>query len=633
MDGVLVLNRPKRALVAYSMSSTFVQTTLDYLVAFEQFSGFDVSYVHVTQNALVEFDFDAYDVVFHSYCARLCFEGYVSDTYQERLRNFSGVKVLAVQDEYDRTDTLKAAIKKLGFDIVLTCVPQDSLEYVYPRSDFPDVDFITVFTGYVPDNPVAGLPPVKPLADRSIFLGYRGRDIGGRYGRLGFDKFEIGRRMKELCDERGIQTDIAMDEASRIYGAAWFDFVGECRAMLGSESGSNVFDFDGSIDARFKEMTVANGGISPSYADFLPIVEVRDGEIEMGQISPRVFECAIMRTPMVLFKGRYSDAILPNEHYIALYKDFSNLDEVLARLADLPALDAMTQRAFDHLVGSGRFSYRTFYAGVAEAIERRAAAKIGQREALTAAGAAPATAALFNEAGLMFERPTPRPLGEQAFQMRHGLAESLVYRGEFERLVGEFTRLRSLFEAEMARLYTNYESELRQLDLLNVTAETPPVPSPGRLEDSELMRLLVRYDAESAAVAPSREDTSAAFRTAFAAGDQEAASEALRRMLAIEKDGYFRMIEWISDINRVYDVDRAKIEQNYVQTAEFVSSILPHLSFWRRCRMVLISLRLRFRRLRSTLLRRTVRRLLAVLPSISPLAQRIAIRLKSNGIT
>ena len=50
---------------------------------------------------------------------------YVSPHYQEKMRAFGGVKVMAVQDEYDNTNTLKAAIRDLGFDIVLTCVPQE----------------------------------------------------------------------------------------------------------------------------------------------------------------------------------------------------------------------------------------------------------------------------------------------------------------------------------------------------------------------------------------------------------------------------------------------------------------------------------------------------------------------------
>src|SRR5215813_13502993 len=250
--------KPRRALIAYSHYSTHVQTTLDYLVMLGRHLGLPAQFVHVTNAAIMDFDLNAFDVVINGYCVRHCFENYVSKSFCDSLKSYRGLKVMAVQDEYDHTNRLKAAIKDLGFHIVLTCVPQSDLEYVYPRAEFANVDFLTVFTGYVPDSLLARGVQTKQLTERSIFIGYRGRDIGGKYGRLAFDKYEIGRRMKEECDARGIATDIAMDEASRIYGTAWFDFIENCRAMLGTESGSNVFDFDGSLDRKYKELTAAN---------------------------------------------------------------------------------------------------------------------------------------------------------------------------------------------------------------------------------------------------------------------------------------------------------------------------------------------------------------------------------------
>lgn len=439
-----------RALVAYSASSTHVQTTFDYLIYFQKYSGFSTNYVHVTHDAFVDFDFSGFDVVFHNYCARLCFSGYVSESYRERLRAFAGVKILAVQDEYDRTDTLKAAIKDLGFDVVLTCVPQDSLEYVYPKSEFPNVTFITVFTGYVSDDFEAGRRPAPRLSERPVLIGYRGRDIGGRYGRLGFDKFEIGRRMKEVCDARGIATDIAMDEASRIYGMAWFDYLGRCRAMLGSESGSNVFDFDGAIEARFKAMTAANGGAPPSYAEFLPAVAARDGQIEMGQISPRVFECAMMRTPMVLYRGRYSDAIRPDEHYIALEKDFSNIDEVLARLADIPALEAMTERAYAHLVASGAFNYRTFFGMVGDVARERLRERSRARAEAGPASGGHADSFVMRDWSV-YEQPSQLPDRADRFAARIAIPEIKTIAAEESRLTREFERFRAARLGRLAR--------------------------------------------------------------------------------------------------------------------------------------------------------------------------------------
>jgi hypothetical protein len=380
-----------RVLVAYSVSSTFTQTTWDYLEAFSLYLSehipAKVEYLSVTQDPQLLVSLDDYDVVIQSYCARLCFEGYVSEGFIEMMSRYRGLKILAVQDEYDQTNMLRSAIRFINFDIVLTCVPQDSLEYVYPTKDFPTTRFETVFTGYVPEylttKPRIGLP----LLERPIVVGYRGRDIGAFYGQLGFEKFEIGDRMRAICEERGIPHDIAMDEESRIYGDAWYDFIGSCRAMLGSESGSNVFDFDGTIKKRFLRMEKKMGR-RPSFEEFAPFTVEREKAISMGQISPRIFECAVMRTPMILFRGRYSDAIEPERHYILLEKDFSNIDDVLDRLAQINQLTEMADRAWRHLVGSGRFGYRAFTGRIATIIteeinlrdtkQRKIGAKVGR---------------------------------------------------------------------------------------------------------------------------------------------------------------------------------------------------------------------------------------------------------------
>src|SRR6476661_8787541 len=103
----------RKLLVAYSMTSTHVKTTLDYLRALKKYLGYDASYLHVTYGAVIDIDLAAagYDIVFHSYCARFCFDGHVSSSYREKLRRFPGLKVMAVQDEYDHTNELKDAIK------------------------------------------------------------------------------------------------------------------------------------------------------------------------------------------------------------------------------------------------------------------------------------------------------------------------------------------------------------------------------------------------------------------------------------------------------------------------------------------------------------------------------------------
>ena len=432
-----------RLLVAYSNASNFVSTTAEYLNNLSRYSKFEVSYVHVTNNAELAFDLNEFDAVFQSYCVRLPVDGYVSRDYIDKLTAFQGVKLLAVQDEYDRTDTLRRAIQGIGYHVVLTCVPPGTLQRIYPRERFPQTEFITVLTGYVPENPELRGKSARPLRDRPIVIGYRGRDIGSRYGRLAFDKLEIGRRMRAICAERGVAHDIEWTDDKRLYGEAWYEFIGSCRANLGSESGSNVFDFDGAIEAKYRELTAARGGEPVSYEEFRAHTDPIETRYEMAQISPRVFEAAVMRTPMILFTGGYSGLIEPDEHYIELKKDFSNIDAVLARLDDLDGLERMADRAYDRLVGSGDVSYRAFV-NLIDATIARKAREIGValREAPRRSGPAefdPATVA-----GLK-ELPTNSPRHFALFRCKQLEHENRLQ-------AAEIARLDRVYTAEIARL-------------------------------------------------------------------------------------------------------------------------------------------------------------------------------------
>jgi hypothetical protein len=360
--------RPKKLLVIYSVASTFVATTIEYVRSFGRYSRHDVSYINGTHGARFGVELSGFDAVWLNYCCRLCFPGYVGSDVREALRAYRGVKLMSVQDEYDRTETLRQGIEDLGFDVVFTCVPQSALDHVYPRERFPHTEFITILTGYVPEH-LEGKSGTTPLARRPIVIGYRGRDIGARYGELGFWKSEVGRRMKTICGEHGIRCDIDVTEESRIYGDSWYAFIESCRTMLGSESGSNVFDFDGSIERAHEELKRAKPGLS--YEEFLPHLAGHETDIGMGQISPRVFEAAALRTPLILLTGRYSGLIQPGEHYVELRKDFSNVEDVLRQVQDIPTLEAMADRAYRHLIASGEYSYRRFVERVDDVIERK----------------------------------------------------------------------------------------------------------------------------------------------------------------------------------------------------------------------------------------------------------------------
>ena len=433
-----------RLLVAYDNGSSYVTTLCEYLESLCRYSRWEVRYLHVTRGADFDFDLNEFDSVFHNYCARLDIDGYVSADYLGKLKSFQGVKLLSVQDEWDRPDKLRTAIRDLGFHVVLSCVTERTVERIYPPEMFPNTEIVPVLAGFVPEHLAERGKTAMPLEDRPIVIGYRGREVGAKYGRLGFMKFEIGRRMREICEARGIPHDIEWAAEKRIYGEGWYDFIASCRANLGTEGGSNVFDFDGTLDETLQRLSAERGG-PLSHEEFRIYTDPVEAQYDTGQLTPRLLEAAALKTPLVLFPGRYSGLIAPDEHYIELGEDFSNVDAVLARLDDLPALAAMADRAYRRLVGAGEFGYRRFVEWIDELLARKAAGlrlKLrapcgeGRRDEI---GTDPAALASF------CETPSAAPRHYVFCEYKRLARENIV-------LHQEVARLNEVYGAEIARL-------------------------------------------------------------------------------------------------------------------------------------------------------------------------------------
>lgn len=344
-------------LILYNGTQTYTNTVFDHVSSFGKFSKSRVFYAHLEAGGDVSVDLARFDVVIIHYSIRVCFD-HVSIPMAGKLSRFDGLKALFIQDEYDNTQRAWHWIRELGISLVFTVVPPESIARVYPPDHLPGVRFISNITGYVPDG-AQDISAVTPPSHRKILIGYRARNLPIRYGALGFEKVEIGRMVKTYCDAKGLPTDIAWTEEARLYGDAWVRFLQSCRAMLGSESGSNVFNWDGKLESEIAQWRKANPGASDDEA-YEAVVAPREIHDLMNQVSPRVFEAIANRIVLVLFEGSYSGVVVQDRHYLALKKDGSNLPDILAKLRDDAFVDEITERAYRDVLMSGRFSYRTF---------------------------------------------------------------------------------------------------------------------------------------------------------------------------------------------------------------------------------------------------------------------------------
>jgi hypothetical protein len=362
-------------LVVYHAGFTYTQTVFHYLDCLRQYSRHKVDYFNVDQAYDNETDFSSYDAVFVNYCVVSVGRINPPDLFMKLvplLHKFAGTVIVSVQDEYDFTDNVKVFLMRVGADVVLTCIPKDSVRKIYFEPEFENVRFETVLTGYISEDLLKGdyADDVRPLADRDIPLGYRGRQLPYRIGDMGWHKAEIGKRFKQLCQARKVACDIDITEESRFHGGAWLHFVRRCRVMLGVPSGASVFDFDGSLHKQMKSRHKRNNDFT--YAEVRKEVMSHAVDFDMGQVSARVFEAAVSRTALAMLRGSYSNVLEPDEHYVPIEPDYSNIESVLDRILDVDAMQAMADRTYDYVIRNSDNHYMGFVNRIDGVIDQEA---------------------------------------------------------------------------------------------------------------------------------------------------------------------------------------------------------------------------------------------------------------------
>ena len=268
--------------IFYDPDSNATNTVYDYLNAFRLYSKFSISYSAIDYYIDRKIDIDDFDatIIFYSTSAQI---RHFNENHpmSEALRSFAGPKIAILQDEYDHMVLAPHVFSAWGVTHIVTNMPEGYERVVYPESVLGNVKFIHALTGYVPDNLLVALPQ-KPMDQRSTLIGYRGRPLHYKYGHLGQEKIDVGRKMREICMARNIAVDIEWTEDKRIYGDAWPGFIANCRVMLGSESGSEVFDPTGKLREEIDCYLQAHP--SASFNDISEIfLKNLDGAVPMAQ--------------------------------------------------------------------------------------------------------------------------------------------------------------------------------------------------------------------------------------------------------------------------------------------------------------------------------------------------------------
>jgi hypothetical protein len=354
--------RVNGSLILYHhMLAPFASMLMEHVHAFEQCSRFKAWAVNTEFGfpaGLRQFEFQVI-ILHYSLFASVPFP--LDEEFQHYMADSrASYKVAFFQDEYRFWAARAAVLNQHNVDCVYTCIEPAYYQDTYWKyTQVPRLE--TYIPGYISDEMVETARRFnKPMAERTIDVGYRGRQAYDYMGRSAREKHEIGVQFRARAAGLGLRLDIETDEAKRIYGESWLAFLGNCRAVLGVEAGVSIFDIDDVVVPACERLRQEEPDLSFDQV-YERLLKPYDGTgVYYRTVSPRVFEAAATGTCQILYAGKYSGVVEPWVHYLPLQKDFSNFDEIMRLYRDEEVRRQLVQQAERDLIASGAYSYRRF---------------------------------------------------------------------------------------------------------------------------------------------------------------------------------------------------------------------------------------------------------------------------------
>lgn len=359
-------NRKLDILLLCEFHDGSASTIIDHIKALSESFRHNVRVVSMLGRIPRGIDLDRFDGIVIHYSLIACHDSYIWPAERRKIARFRGLKLAFVQDDYRFINDTCAALRFMGIHALFGLAPQDIIDLVYSPEALPGVRRETVLAGYVPE--ALTRVQVPRYEDRSIDVGYRARRLPAWLGAFGQEKSIIADKVLLDAPKFGLKCDISTREADRIYGEHWTKFLTNCKAVLGTESGSSICDFSGDIQRKVEAHVLRHPD-----AKFEELCDLyfkdQDGRILLNVISPRCFEAACLRTLMIMYEGRYSDRLEAWRHYVPLKRDHSNMDEVVAVLRDPTRAKEIIDRAYREVALEPRNSFRAMVEQVDRVIE------------------------------------------------------------------------------------------------------------------------------------------------------------------------------------------------------------------------------------------------------------------------
>jgi hypothetical protein len=263
----------------------------------------------------------------------------------ETFRRRHGALAVFIGNEYDLLAEKIRFIKESAADYICSQLPFDTATWLY--DDCVESAVLAVPHGL---NPDVYIP--QATEPRRTDVGF----VGDLYERLIGDceRTDIVRFFERNGAEFDLQCDIRYERLRR---ADWVKFLNRCHGAIGAESGTRFLDRDGAILSGAKNFLRRHPD-APYEEVFDRCFKDAKGYKSGKAISSRHFEPIGTKTCQILIEGRYNDILKPNEHYISVKADLSDIGEAVRRFKDVAFRQAIVETAYEYVRAEHTYAHR-----------------------------------------------------------------------------------------------------------------------------------------------------------------------------------------------------------------------------------------------------------------------------------
>ena len=262
------------------------------------------------------------------------------------LRRRRGKLVMFIGNEYDLLDEKIGFIEAVGAEFICSQLPTPAARYLYRECGGSRILSMPHAL-----NPKVYQP--RGGTERPVDIGFIGDVywpfVGDRERTDLIEAFERdGARWGLKCQIR----------KQRIARAEWAEFLNTCKGTIGAESGTYYLNDRGRLLAAAREYNLLQHREASFDEVFEKFYRGQPREVSGKSISSRHFEPIGTKTCQILLEGEYNGVLAPDEHYIGVRKDRSNLDEAVRRFRDEGYRQAITERAYEHVMANHTYAHR-----------------------------------------------------------------------------------------------------------------------------------------------------------------------------------------------------------------------------------------------------------------------------------